>query len=107
MANFTTVTNISPTTFVPISSRYAKGTVVYYTENNLITFQIYKKQNIALTKNDKFAVVTTGTEYRPDLVSKAAYGTVDFWWKIMEANGIKDIFDFKAGLNIRIPDTLL
>jgi len=25
----------------------------------------------------------------------------------MEVNGIKDIFDFKTGLNLRIPDSVL
>jgi len=45
-----------------------------------------------MTQSDKYFVVTPGTEYRPDLVSKEAYGAVDFWWKIMEANNIKDNF---------------
>jgi hypothetical protein len=45
-------------------------------------------------------------EYRPDRLSYELYGTVDLWWKIMEANDIKDIFDFKAYLNIRIPSNI-
>ena len=52
-------------------------------------------------------VITKGSEYRPDLVSFDEYGTIDFWWKIMEVNGIKDILDFAAGRNIRLPNNVL
>jgi hypothetical protein len=106
MANYVETTKINPKRFVPMSSRYSDSTVIYYTENKLLTFNTYKKNTIALSEKDIYYVVTPGTEYRPDLVSKTAYGTVDFWWKIMEANNIKDIFDFKAGLNIRIPNAI-
>jgi hypothetical protein len=37
------------------------------------------------------------------MVSQEAYGVPDFWWRIMEFNNIKDVFDFKSGLNIAIP----
>ena len=43
----------------------------------------------------------------PEIVSNKVYGSPDFWWKIMEANNIKDIFDFKTGINIRLPDAIL
>lgn len=106
MANYFEPTRIDPKRFVPVTSRYSDTSVVYYTENKLLTFTIYKKNEIKLSQTDKYYVITPGTEYRPDLVSQTAYGTVDFWWKIMEANGIKDVFEFKAGLNIRIPDSI-
>ena len=106
MANFIEKTTISPKRFVPVTSRYADSTIIYYTENKLLTFSSYKKNETIFRKEDKYYVVTAGTEYRPDLVSNIAYGTVDFWWKIMEANNIKDIFDFKSGLNIRIPNSV-
>lgn len=89
-----------------MTSRYVNSVVVYYTENKLITFQIYKKTPIPTSKKDKYAVVTKGTEYRPDKISQQAYGTPDFWWKILEANDLKDVYELKAGLNIRIPDAL-
>lgn len=106
MANYTEKSKINPKRFVPVSSRYAESTVLYYGENKLLTYNLYKKDKLKISSNDKYYVVTPGTEYRPDLVSQTAYGTTDFWWKIMEANNIKDIFDFKAGLNIRIPDNI-
>ena len=107
MANYIEITNLNPLSFVPVSSRYADSTIVYYTENNLITFTIYKRQPITTSPSDRYAVISAGSEYRPDKVSQTVYGTPDFWWKIMEANQIWDIFDFKAGLNIRLPNALL
>lgn len=106
MANYFEITDISPRRFVPVTSRYASSKVVYYTERKLLTFGTYKKEKIPNTNRDRFMVVTKGVEFRPDLVSQDAYGTPDFWWKIMEANGIKDVYEFKAGLNIRLPDTI-
>ena len=106
MPNYIEETKIDPKRFVTVTSRYSDAIVLYYTENKLLTFTIYKKTKIKLSRNDKYYVITAGTEYRPDLVSNTAYGTVDFWWKIMEANEIKDVFDFKAGLNIRIPEAI-
>ena len=106
MANYIERSNINPKRFVPVSSRYAESPVYYYTENKLLTFPTYKKTTIPKTSRDKYYVIPPGREYRPDLVALAAYGSVDFWWKIMEANNIKDIYDFKAGLNIRLPDSI-
>jgi hypothetical protein len=107
MANYYEKTNILTKKFVGFSSRYSDSTVVYYTENKLLTFDIYKKKNFKTSSGDKFMTIKPGHEYRPDLISQMAYGTCDFWWKIMEVNGIKDIFDFKSGLTIRIPDSVL
>lgn len=69
-----------------------------------MTFNTYKKNiNTEATQGDKFTVIKTGEEYRPDKTSQRAYGTVDFWWAIMEANNIKDVYNYTSGLNIRIP----
>lgn len=108
MANYIENTDLNPTRFIPTSSRYTASRVIYYTDNKLITFNTYKKQTPTQPGlDDKYYVVTPGTEYRPDLISYAAYGTVDFWWRIMEANNIKDVFELKSGLNIYIPNSLL
>jgi hypothetical protein len=107
MPNYYEETKIAPKKFVNFSSRYSESGVVYYTENKLLTFNTYKKKNYKPSAGDRFMSITANFEYRPDLVSQKAYGTCDFWWKIMEANGIKDIFDFKTGINLRIPDSVL
>ena len=98
-----TETNLDPTTFVLPSSRYASSVVIFYGEDGIITFNTYKKQQLAENADDQFALVLPGEEFRPDKTSRRAYGTTDFWWRILEANNIKDVFDYKAGLNIRIP----
>ena len=107
MANLYEETDIQPEKFVTLTSRYSRSTVAYYSERRLLTFSIYKRTERVPGQNDKYMVITKGTEYRPDLLSKKAYGVVDFWWQIMEANHIADIYDFKAGLNIVIPDVIL
>ena len=105
MANKIIKTGIRPETFlVDKLSRYVDSAVVYYGDNNILTFTTYKREDApADILNDQFTVITSGTEYRPDKLSNQAYGTPDLWWKIMQANGIFDIWEFKAGLNIRLP----
>jgi len=94
--------------FTTPTSRYIESTPLYYTIGDVtyLTFSTYRRENIPPTANDKFAVIPASMEYRPDLMSKESYGTPDFWWKIMQANEIKDIFNFKSGLTIRIPDNI-
>jgi hypothetical protein len=106
MANYYEETTINPRRFVPVSSRYAEATVVYYTDRKLLTYKTYVRTPFKPSSKDKFAVITKRCEFRPDLTSYDAYGTPDFWWQIMEANGLSDVFDFKAGLNIRIPGNI-
>jgi len=103
VANKISYPNISAKRFVDFSSRYINSKVLYYGENNKITFETYKRKDIVSSTKDKFVLINSSTEYRPDLVSYAAYGTVDYWWYIMEFNGIKDIYDFKSGITLRIP----
>jgi hypothetical protein len=103
MANKITNTNISARKFIPNTSRYSDSKVIYYGENNLLTFETYKKPSIETSSRDRFYVIGPGEEFRPDLVSKKAFNTEDFWWKILEFNNIKDIFDFTVGKTIRIP----
>jgi len=106
MANYYETTNINPLKFVTVTSRYSESLVVYYKEEKFLTLNTYKKKSYTPTSGDKYMVVTKGYEYRPDLVSQRVYGFPDYWWKIMETNNIKDIYDFKAGINIRIPESI-
>lgn len=107
MANYFETTKIRPETFVPATSRYFSSTVVYYTEKKKLTFGTYRRTPHATSDRDRFTTITKGYEYRPDLVSFDAYGTTDFWWKIMEANDIKDILDFSVGRTVRLPNNVL
>jgi len=99
-------TNIKADEFVTKSSRYIDSRVIYYSDAKIITFETYKKTPIMPSPSDKVAVITPGMQYRPDLVSKEKYGTVDFWWKIMEANKMKDIMEFQSGKTIILPENI-
>lgn len=103
MAIFVKPANASSTEFVNGTSRYFNSSVLSYGERGLLTFEIYKREDIPASANDKFAIISKKYEYRPDLFSHHVYQTSDYWWRIMQANQIWDIFDFKAGKNIRVP----
>lgn len=107
MANQIEVANLSYKGLISDSSRYKKSQIIYYGDKRFITFETYKRVAYVSNQDDKFYVITKGTEYRPDLVSMRAYGTVSYWWRIMEVNNIFDIFDFKAGTNIVIPNVIV
>lgn len=115
MANYIEETSIKAQRFVPVTSRYSSSEVIYYTDKKLLTFKTYKKGQSRETPvspantsySTKYYVISPGTEYRPDLVSYKVYGTPDFWWRIMEQNNIKDVYDFKAGRNLILPNVLL
>ena len=103
MANSLQVANINPGQYVTPTSRYNSSTVIYYTDLMRITFETYKRQPFIPSSQDKFMIISKGYEFRPDLISRLVYGFPDYWWKIMEINGIFDVYDFKSGTNIRIP----
>ena len=106
MANYIEETDIDPKSFFIVASRYADSKIIYYTDLKRLTLETYKRKSIGVTTNDKFMIVGPGYEYRPDLISVKVYGLPDFWWRIMEANNISDIYDLKTGVNLRIPSLL-
>ena len=84
-------------------SRYRKQQVIYYGEQNFITFNIYRRKNYNQRGNEQVMLITKGIEYRPDLVAYEIFNAPEAWWRIMEANNMKDILEFKAGVTIIIP----
>lgn len=97
--------NISPSQFVANSSRYADGEVIYWGDNRLLAFKTYKRNSYNFSPEDKFIIISKGLEYRVDKIAEKAYGRPFFkyWWKILEANNVKDIGELKAGKLLRIP----
>ena len=95
------------TAYVSTSSRYANSRVIQYRENKLLTFETYKKirSNVA-SSTDQWMQINYYYEYRPDLVSAEVYGVPDLWWRLLEANSMKDIMEFKVGVNIRLPGNI-
>lgn len=88
-------------------SRYKTSKVIYWGDQRKLTFETYLRKPYVRTGKERVMRITKGIEYRPDLVAYDVYGFSDAWWKIMEANGIYDIYDFKAGLTIFLPDNLV
>lgn len=85
------------------SSRYKESKVINM-GNGVISLEIYKAKPTKPPDNtDVYMTIPPGMQYRPDLASWDLYKVHDFWWKIMEYNGMKDIMEFKAGVSIRIP----
>ncbi len=85
-------------------SRYLGSTVIFYGEQRFTTFALYNKgKGYVRNGSERVMVVSKGVEFRPDLVAYEFYGAPDFWWVIMEANKISDIWDFKAGKTIFLP----
>lgn len=104
MANLIKKAGIPAMKYVTPTSRYAKSTTYLWGEEKAVIFGTYKRQKmLEFDEADQWTEITKSYEYRPDLVSNFFYGTSDFWWKIMEYNGMNDILQFKAGINIRIP----
>jgi hypothetical protein len=102
----TSVAPIESKNLVSSSSRYIGSTVLYYGNQNFVTFETYKRKNYVKSGIEKVMVISKGVEYRPDLVSYDFYGFADVWWKILEANGMSDIFEFKAGVTIILPESI-
>lgn len=107
MANFIKLTGLSARKFVNASSRYLDAKVYYYSDNKHLTFEIYKRKINIPSEDDQWLEITKPVEYRPDLVSTEIYGAPDFWWRILEYNGMKDILEFQAGKNIKLPGDIL
>lgn len=107
--NYITPSGISALKYVDQSSRYASSTVEYYSTTiaQYITFETYKRKPPVLSPNDTFTVLSKKYEYRPDRLANDVYNDPRKWWKILEANNIQDIYDFKAGINIRLPALII
>lgn len=102
MANQITPANVPPP--VGSTSRYASSEVIYWGSQNKITYTTYRRKSYPEANTDRYIV--NMHEYRPDLVAYEEYGVQNFWWRILEANGMKDIWEFKAGVNIRLPASI-
>jgi hypothetical protein len=92
--------------FILPTSRYYKSRAFMFSESTKMTLETYKRVITPVSSSDRYTILSGKYQYRPDLLSQDTYGMTDLWWLILEANQIFDIFDFTAGLNIRIPGTI-
>lgn len=107
MTQFIELSKLRADSIVPITSRYANQSVIYYGEKRILTFDTYNKRKYNFDGNEKVMLITKGIEYRPDLVSYDVYGFVSNWWRILEVNNMKDIWEFKSGKTIIIPNRVV
>lgn len=96
--------NLRPDAVLSGSSRYLGQNVIYWGDNKLITFDTYIRQPYVKTGSENIVRIPKTLEYRPDLIAYKFYRESELWWFILEANGMKDIMDFKAGKTIIIPE---
>lgn len=89
---------------VGTNSRYFDKKIIYYGEQRIITFETYIRKPYQQNGSEKVMLINKGVEYRPDLVAFDHYGIPDFWWRILEANEMKDIMEFTAGTTIFLPN---
>jgi hypothetical protein len=96
------------TAYVHPTSRYAASQVILLGEKKVPAFALYKGRNKDMAiQNMQWTEIAPNVEYRPDLVSYELFGTPDFWWRLLEINGMSDIMEFKAGRTILVPNSLL
>ncbi len=98
-----TPTGLTAGRFMSSGSRYLKQNVIHWGESKRICFDTYIKEPYKKTGSERVMLLDAGNQYRPDLVSFEIYGYVDNWWRILEANNMKDIWEFKAGTTIILP----
>jgi len=87
-------------------SRYLSQKVIYWGDNNIITFDTYNRRKYVPTGQEPLMLLNKSLEYRPDLVAFDMYRASELWWYILEANGMKDITEFVSGKTIIIPNIL-
>jgi len=107
MANDISYTNYGTNKLVSSTSRYNYRPVILYGPLKKAAFALYNRKEIPFAADDKFYEITKDIEFRPDLVSYKFYGLPDYWWRIMEMNKMKDVMEFRAGRNIRLPGGFL
>ncbi len=104
MTQLITLSDTRSDTIFTSFSRYLNTDIIIYGEEKFATLPTYIRTPIAEDGAEKSMLITKGVEYRPDLVSFDIYGIPDVWWTILEFNGMRDVWDFKSGVTIRIPN---
>lgn len=100
------VANVRSENIVSELSRYRKKRIIYWGEQRKLTFETYVRKPYVPNGTERVMLITPGLEYRPDLMAYDVYGTPDVWWRIMEINALFDVWDFKAGLTVMLPDNI-
>lgn len=86
-------------------SRYRGSTITSVeTSEGLQNYTILKLPiEVPETPFDKFVIIDSTNEFRPDMLSFQVYGTPDYGWAIMELNTVRSFKDLTNGVRLRIP----
>lgn len=88
-------------------SRYDLKEQLLLNDNNLVIRNMRANDMVPYkTSQDTIHIVTISEQYRPDVIANNAYGDSNLAWVILSANGLSDIFDLVAEMEIRIPSSL-
>lgn len=69
----------------------------FYTNNVIDGINEYNLSSINIKDFEftsfEFTMVYKSEEYRPDLLCYRIYGTIEYWWILLEINNISNIWD--------------
>ena len=86
------------------NSRYLRNIDIDTDTNGNYIPMMLEIGELPKSQNDIYVQVTSGFEYRLDLISFEVYGTTKLWWAIALANNKSDLLTFpQSGDTIRVP----
>lgn len=86
------------------NSRYLRNIDIEQDDDGNYVPMLLEIGEIQKSQDDVYVQVTSGYEYRLDLISFEVYGTTRLWWAIALANNKLDLFTFpQSGDTIRVP----
>lgn len=87
-----------------LRARYDRKLRLRFQNDDLAIRQMRVKDLVPESSaNDIYYQIQGYEEYRPDVVANNIYGDPKLYWVILSNNGMRDVFDFKAGEYIVIP----
>lgn len=87
-------------------SRYDLKECLLLQDDTLIIRNLRSSDMIPSSSSTDIQYIVDGAEaYRPDTVAEKVYGDPRLAWVILAANGLNDIFDLTANLEIIIPSS--
>ena len=85
------------------SNRYKNKLIL--SDNHGIHIQFIQQRWFPKAVNtDPLIYIDAKYQYRPDIISVDYYNTPLFAWAILTANGLRSIWEIKAGMYLKIPD---
>jgi hypothetical protein len=72
---------------------------------NEIDISVNRMSSFNVTKPLRYYQVAGHEDQRPDMICNNIYGTIDYWWILVQFNDIVDVFtELKEGMILKVPD---